>query len=426
MLLKASSRSGAIALANHLMNDRENDHVMLHSLRGFIADDLHGALREAYAMSRATRCKAFLFSVSVNPPQNQSVSDADLEAAIDRIEGKIGLNGFQRAIVVHEKQGRRHAHAVWSRIDLNRMRAINLPHFKRKLMDVSRELYIEHGWDLPDGYKKNGERNPLNFTLAEWQQAKRAKVDPRDVKRDLQECWARSDDARSFSRALEGRGYILAKGDRRSHVAVDWRGEIYAIARWTGQKTKDVRARLGDADALPGIEQAREQVNDRLGTRLIDLRKSQDAKRSADETVFAERRKALVMRQRHERAELKATQEAARTASAIARQARLPRGLKAIWWRVTGKLAIERSRMEAEAKAEIDTHGHIRQQLIDAQLAERRQLQTERRQTSKEHDNTSLTLTIELEFLKNSPRTPDDRSPDDDGGQKRRRQRNRS
>jgi hypothetical protein len=33
----------------------------LHSLRGFIADSLHGAMKEAQAVSRGTKCKQFLF-----------------------------------------------------------------------------------------------------------------------------------------------------------------------------------------------------------------------------------------------------------------------------------------------------------------------------------------------------------------------------
>ena len=42
---------------------------------------------------------------------------------------------------MHEKEGRRHAHVVWSRIDADEMKAINLPHFKVKLRDLSRDLY---------------------------------------------------------------------------------------------------------------------------------------------------------------------------------------------------------------------------------------------------------------------------------------------
>lgn len=49
MILKGSQRSGAKALADHLLNDRDNDHITQLQLRGFVADDLHGALAEAYA-----------------------------------------------------------------------------------------------------------------------------------------------------------------------------------------------------------------------------------------------------------------------------------------------------------------------------------------------------------------------------------------
>ena len=56
MILVGSQRSGAKALADHLMNDRENDHVTLAEVDGFIAEDLHGALEEAEAVSMATQC----------------------------------------------------------------------------------------------------------------------------------------------------------------------------------------------------------------------------------------------------------------------------------------------------------------------------------------------------------------------------------
>ncbi len=67
MILKGNQRGGAKDLALHLMKD-ENEHVELHDLRGFASDNLMAALNEAYAMSRATRCRQFLYSLSLNPP----------------------------------------------------------------------------------------------------------------------------------------------------------------------------------------------------------------------------------------------------------------------------------------------------------------------------------------------------------------------
>lgn len=172
MILKGSQRSGARQLSAHLLNDRDNDHVELLELRGFVADDLTGALQEAHAVSKATKCKQFLFSLSLNPPRDAVAREEDFLAAADRAEQTLGLDGQPRAVIIHEKEGRRHAHVVWSRIDADSLTAINLPHFKNRLTALSKELYLDHGWRLPDGLKTLGGKNPLNFTLEEWQQAR--------------------------------------------------------------------------------------------------------------------------------------------------------------------------------------------------------------------------------------------------------------
>ena len=126
MILKGSQRGSAAQLARHLLRADENEHVEIHELNGFVADDLHGALQEIYAVSRGTRCQQYMFSVSLNPPETESVPIEYFEKAITDIEAKLGLEGQPRAIVFHEKEGRRHAHCVWSRIDAEEMKAINL------------------------------------------------------------------------------------------------------------------------------------------------------------------------------------------------------------------------------------------------------------------------------------------------------------
>ena len=60
MILKASQRSGAKQLGLHLLKREENEHVEVHEVSGFVADDLMGAMREAYALSRGTKCQQFL------------------------------------------------------------------------------------------------------------------------------------------------------------------------------------------------------------------------------------------------------------------------------------------------------------------------------------------------------------------------------
>ena len=67
MILVGNQRGGAKDLALHLLK-QENEHVEVHEVRGFASHNLTAALNEAYAISRATRCKQFLFSLSLNPP----------------------------------------------------------------------------------------------------------------------------------------------------------------------------------------------------------------------------------------------------------------------------------------------------------------------------------------------------------------------
>lgn len=167
MILKAKERGDGAQLARYLLTMGDNDHVELHEVRGFVSDDLAGAFQEADAIALGTRCKKHLFSMSFNPPEGAEADIEVFEKAIEQVEQKLGLEDQPRAIVFHEKDGRRHAYAVWSRIDSDRMRAINLPFYKERLREVSRELFLEHEWDMPRGLEDRRLRDPANFTREE-------------------------------------------------------------------------------------------------------------------------------------------------------------------------------------------------------------------------------------------------------------------
>ncbi|MEC8196385.1 MAG: relaxase/mobilization nuclease domain-containing protein, partial [Pseudomonadota bacterium] len=300
------------------MNASDNEHVTLHELRGFLADDLQGAFQEAEAISAGTKCQQYLFSLSLNPPQSKTVPIEVFERAIAEIERRLGLSGQPRAIVFHEKKGRRHAHCVWSRIDAVQMKAINLAHTKYRLRDMSRELYIEHGWDMPAGLRNPKDRDPLNYELAEASQAKRTKRDPRELKVLFVQCWEVSDSKEAFAAALLEQGFVLARGNRRGCVAVDASGEVYSLSRWCCVKTKDLRARLGDQNDLPTVQDAIKLWNAKV---LYNGRPS-----TADEAVLKARRdiaaqlSELVSRQRKERTDLEQTLEARRLEHTAASQ----------------------------------------------------------------------------------------------------------
>lgn len=385
MILKGSQRGGGRQLALHLLNVAENEHVRVHELRGFTADDLPGAFQEVYAISRGTKAKQFLFSLSLNPPQSEQVRTETFEAAIEAIERKMGLEGQPRAIVFHEKEGRRHAHAVWSRIDAEKMKAINLPFFKMKLRDVSRDLYLEHGWQMPRGFVNSKERDPANFSLAEWQQAKRGGHDPKALKQMFQELWASSDSGKAFAAALASRGYTPARGDRRGHVAVDYRGEVYAISRYAGIKTKEVRSRLGDESKLPSIEQAKLDHAARMTDMLRRHIKDAEERRKREAANLLQRRKEIVQRQREERARLEKQQAERQARETQERAQRFAKGLRGFWHRVTGKHAKVRKQNEAEALQTANRDRTERERLIHRQLDERRPLHQQVKRVRQTH-----------------------------------------
>lgn len=331
MILKAKERGDAGQLARYLLATRDNEHVELHEVAGFMSDDLIEAFHEADAIARGTRCKNYLFSMSLNPPEGAHVETEVFENTADLIEKKLGLDDQPRAIVFHEKDGRRHAHVVWSRIDTEQMRAINLPHFKSKLKDVSRKLFLEHGWDMPRGLQDWSLRDPENFTREEWQQAKRAGVDPREIKAVLKQSWEASDSRASFESALNERGFWLARGDRRGYVALDYRGEVYSLSRYAGVKTKEVEARLGDRRALLSVNDVKAEISRRLSSRLEGFIKEVEAEAKQRMAMLDFRKGELLAHHKEERSKQRDALEKRWLAETNQRAQRLPRGFSGIW-----------------------------------------------------------------------------------------------
>lgn len=283
------------------VGDQASDTRVGYCMSECAASDLGGALREAFAISRGTRCTQYLFSLSLSPPSQEKVPVSVFEDAIEQIEHRMGLSGQPRAIVFHEKNGRRHARCVWSRIRPAELTAINLPHFKLKLKDMSRQLYIENGWKMPQGLVATEERNPLNYSREGWQQAKRIGRNPETIKKVFQDCWAISDSMRAFRQTLEARGYYLAQGDRRGFVALDHQGEVYAVARWAGVKTKLINERLGDPITLPCVEDVKAKLSEQIDKKLVAFAHEVRSELETARSGLQDNRRKLVEAQRSER-----------------------------------------------------------------------------------------------------------------------------
>lgn len=360
MILVGNSRAGGQNLAAHLLSP-ENERVALHELSGFACDDLHGAFKEVEACSRGTRAQKYLYSLSLNPPKNEVVGVDVFEDAITRAESTLGLTGQPRAVVFHEKEGmdgniRRHCHVVWSRIDTDEMKAIPMTYPKLKLKDLAKDLYLEHGWDMPKGFVDPKLRNPKNLTLAEWQQAKRFGQDPREVKAVFQSCWKQSDSKTAFANALKEHGLALARGDKRGYVAVNMHGKPYSLSRWVGVKPKALKARLGDTQDLPTLAEAKEQLADRLTPAVERLQQQLTQKLSALKAKQEQDRLAAIAKAEAQRRLQQEWQKQREQVEAQRRKERFNTGVRGVVDRVTGKHAKtkEQNRLEAYRKAKRD------------------------------------------------------------------------
>ena len=378
MILKGSQRGNAKKLAVHLLNDYDNDFVEVHEVSGFLSDDVTGAFKEIQAIAKGTKCRQPMFAVSMSPPADVTATVEMFEAAADRIAEANGLADQPHVLVFHEKDGRRHAHLVISRIDAETMTAKNLPHFKNRLQTLSRELFIEHQWKMPQGLRDKSMKSPTSVTLAEWQTAKRRGKNAIDQKKLIQQCWASSDNRTSFEAALRDYGYILAKGDRRGHVIVCHDGEVLAVARATGTKAKLVRERLGELDDLPNVEQAMASHANDVRHQFVRMAGEARDELTKKRAALEKQRSDMITRHRTERAGLDKGQALRWEKEASVRVERFKTGLASLWQRISGKNRKIREQNIDEAYAALQRDRAQKQRLIESQLQERQTIEKTR------------------------------------------------
>lgn len=373
MIPKGSQRAGGRQLATHLLNEFDNDRVEVAEVRGAIAPDLHGAFAEWSATAKGTRCRKYLYSLSVNPdPEQGPLTRAQYRDFIDRAEQELGLTGQPRALVFHVKHGREHCHAVWSRIDTTKMRAVQISHDRYKLRSVVMEFARDQGLDLPRGVTRDRTRDDgprrRAENLAEKQQEERTGQTRKERKLAVTDAWNQSADGRSLIRALEERGFLLARGNRRAYVVVDRFGEIHSLARQIkGIRAKDVKARLADfpVETLPDAKRAQEFAREQRETAhpQPEIKAEAQRRREALDAAHAERRArldkrrtALEAQHRLEREALSEMQDAANRGVALKRKASRPKGSLAFLTRITGIRALTEKREQRQDEQRREEH----------------------------------------------------------------------
>lgn len=393
MLLKGSQRGYGANLAAHITNTRENDHVTVADIRGMAATDVMGACLEIEATAQGTKAKQPFFHVSFNPPENAELTRDQFTQSIAKLEAKMGLEEQPRIIVFHEKNGREHAHVVYSRIyeslafesgrkaGLERpepiLKAKELSFSKLELRRISQDLHRDLGLEMPKGLADYRERDPLNFDLPTWQQATRLKEDPRDLKKIIGEAMQFADGAKGFNAALEQHAMQLARGDRRGFVIVHHSGEALPLTRYLGLKQKEVKARLGQPEHVQTVDQARGLLKSKMtahaSKQMEDLHKQQ----RKEAKPMRQAVKLLKKEQQLDRQKLFYAQDARKAEEEKSRADRIRKGIGGLWdraqlWLGKGKLA---NQFATEIESERLRDAKELHTLKSGQQKERQQLQ---------------------------------------------------
>lgn len=145
MIIKGGSRENRRFFSRHFLNARDNDRVRVVEFRGLAHETVADAFRDMEADAKGTRCKNYFYTVSMSPREGEELTEEQWTRAVDITEKHLGLEGQPRFVIEHEKAGRVHRHAVWSRIDTDTGRVISDSLTYSKHEAAAREIEKECG-----------------------------------------------------------------------------------------------------------------------------------------------------------------------------------------------------------------------------------------------------------------------------------------
>ena len=226
--------------------------------------------------------------------------------------------------------------------------------------------------------------------------AKRQGLDPREIKQAFQQAWERCDSQLGFKNALEDRGYFLVRGDRRGFVALDVDGNVHSIAKWTGFKAKEVKAKLGSPENLPSVDEMqtniRSKITDQMRSFIGDIK---DRQRN-DLAPLRDKQSEMASAHREERQKLNDGQQQRWVEETKARSYRLNKGLRGLFDRLTGSRKAVQKRNEMEAMEAARRDQRQRDLLTREQMKERKPLQREVQKIRRKHQEERRLLASDI------------------------------
>jgi hypothetical protein len=142
-------------------------------------------------------------------------------------------------------------------------------------------------------------------------------------------------------------------------------------------KANDLKARLGEPETFPSVEEVKANISKRMTNALQDYIRETEEQMQTKLKPLLRRKNELKSIYREERKILRDFQEERWHQETIARVEQLPKGLRGIWYRVTGQYQKTRQQNERETELCCIRDRDEMQALIDRQLEQRQKLQAE-------------------------------------------------
>lgn len=240
MVIKGATRGNGKQLANYLLSQKDNSTIHILNVNGkqdSDKSDLRYSLLEWSLMSELTKSDNGLYHAQLNPAYgfDKEMSPEDWNKAADILAKHIGYEGQRRAVVLHEKKDRIHAHLVFERYD----------HAKGTMKSVSWN-YLAH----------DRARHEIEKEL-QHNKTPHRNANQKDIKTELSALWQQHHNGKDFVRAAQEKGYSITDGyttsggKKRPFGVVDKNGRAFDLARQIEHaKTKEIRIRL-EEEKLP-------------------------------------------------------------------------------------------------------------------------------------------------------------------------------
>lgn len=260
MIIKGNRRGGAKQLADHLLRRDTNEDVLIREIAGYpgagLTDhDLISTLRFMAAQGQAKGKLRTLYHAIIAPQEGEILNQKQLKHAVDTLAKNLGMEGHQRVIVEHRKDGRQHFHVVFNILHPTTGKQARLQWTRKVEWNTGRQLEQEFGLKPVVSKGRASQR-------WEHERGKRSGIDPQDVRKEVTALYHASKTGAEFNAELKEAGYTLTKGKNNSYVLVDKVGHIHGLLRrLEGVKLKDLREKFPDLKTLklPSLEQAQKQ-----------------------------------------------------------------------------------------------------------------------------------------------------------------------